>query len=43
MPSSIDQSYLDYWGFDRAPFALTPDPDMLYLSKQHRECMLRVQ
>jgi len=35
--------YLDYWGFRRSPFALTPDPDMLYLSKQHRECMLRLQ
>ena len=43
MPAYQDQSYLDYWGFDRAPFALTPDPDMLYLSKQHRECMLRLQ
>jgi type II secretory pathway predicted ATPase ExeA len=37
------QHYLDYWGFARSPFALTPDPDMLYLSKQHRECMLRLQ
>jgi type II secretory pathway predicted ATPase ExeA len=37
------QHYLDYWGFERSPFALTPDPDMLYLSKQHRECMLRLQ
>ncbi len=43
MNTNLDQSYLDYWGFDRAPFALTPDPDMLYLSKQHRECMLRLQ
>ena len=43
MPAYQDQSYLDFWGFDRAPFALTPDPDMLYLSKQHRECMLRLQ
>ena len=43
MRSSMDQSYLDYWGFQRAPFALTPDPDMLYLSKQHRECLLRLQ
>ncbi|MFC1529718.1 AAA family ATPase [Gemmatimonadota bacterium] len=43
MPGHLDQSYLDYWGFERAPFTLTPDPDMLYLSKQHRECMLRLQ
>ena len=43
MSSRIDQSYLEYWGFHRAPFALTPDPDMLYLSKQHRECLLRLQ
>ncbi len=43
MRPRMDQSYLDYWGFHRAPFALTPDPDMLYLSKQHRECLLRLQ
>jgi general secretion pathway protein A len=43
MPGHLDQSYLDFWGFKRAPFTLTPDPEMLYLSKQHRECMLRLQ
>ncbi len=43
MQTGLGQSYLDFWGFSRAPFALTPDPDMLYLSKQHRECMLRLQ
>jgi len=43
MQLGIKQNYLDFWGFSRAPFALTPDPDMLYLSKQHRECMLRLQ
>jgi general secretion pathway protein A len=43
MPTFRTGHYLDYWGFDRSPFALTPDPDMLYLSKQHRECMLRLQ
>ncbi len=41
--SGVKQNYLDFWGFSRAPFALTPDPDMLYMSKQHRECMLRLQ
>lgn len=43
MRTGSGQNYLDHWGFSRAPFALTPDPDMLYLSKQHRECMLRLQ
>jgi type II secretory pathway predicted ATPase ExeA len=43
MTTSDGRHYLDYWGFERSPFALTPDPDMLYLSKQHRECMLRLQ
>ncbi len=43
MQTGFSQNYLDFWGFGRAPFALTPDPDMLYLSKQHRECMLRLQ
>jgi len=43
MKKGFGQTYLDFWGFSRAPFALTPDPAMLYLSKQHRECMLRLQ
>ncbi|UCE19159.1 MAG: AAA family ATPase [Gemmatimonadota bacterium] len=38
----IDQ-YLTYWGLDKIPFSLTPDPEMLYLSSQHRECLLRLK
>jgi general secretion pathway protein A len=35
--------YLTYWGLKKIPFSLTPDPDMLYLSSQHRECLLRLK
>ena len=35
--------YLQYWGLNRTPFSLTPDPEMLYLSNQHRECLLRLR
>ncbi len=35
--------YHKYWGLASAPFSLTPDPNSLYLSKQHRECLLRLQ
>ncbi|MBK9468317.1 MAG: hypothetical protein IPO20_10335 [Gammaproteobacteria bacterium] len=27
--------YLEYYGLTRKPFALTPDPAFLFLSKQH--------
>ncbi len=37
------QEYLQYWGLKSVPFALTPDPRMLYLSKQHRECLMRLK
>lgn len=35
--------YLDYWGLRKLPFSLSPDPTMLYLSKQHRECLIRLK
>ena len=35
--------YHKYWGLSSAPFSLTPDPNHLYLSKQHRECLLRLK
>ncbi|MBN2289212.1 MAG: AAA family ATPase [Candidatus Glassbacteria bacterium] len=35
--------YLKYWGLEKAPFSLTPDPDMLYMSKQHQEGLIRLQ
>ena len=38
----IDQ-YLTFWGLEKIPFSLTPDPEMLYLSSQHRECLLRLK
>jgi len=37
------EDYLAYWGMTRAPFALTPDPEMLYLSSQHSECLMRLK
>ena len=35
--------YLTYWGMSKPPFSLTPDPDMLYLSTQHSECLMRLK
>ena len=35
--------YHKYWGLSCAPFSLTPNPDNLYMSKQHRECLLRLK
>ena len=35
--------YHKYWGLNCAPFSLTPNPDNLYMSKQHRECLLRLK
>jgi len=31
--------YLDYFGLKQVPFYLTPDPDSLYLTTQHREAL----
>jgi len=35
--------YLKYWGVRKPPFSLTPDPEMLYLSTQHSECLMRLK
>lgn len=36
--------YLRYWGFQRSPFSLAPDPGMLFLgSQQHQEALLRLK
>ncbi|MBI2841189.1 MAG: AAA family ATPase [Acidobacteria bacterium] len=35
--------YLSYWGFARHPFSLSPDPDMLFLSAQHQEALMRLK
>jgi type II secretory pathway predicted ATPase ExeA len=41
---SIDSvDYLEYWGLARQPFSLAPCPETLFLSKQHAECLLRLQ
>ncbi|NOZ22467.1 MAG: AAA family ATPase [Planctomycetes bacterium] len=37
------QEYLQYWGLKSVPFSLTPDPRLLYPSKQHRECLMRLK
>ncbi len=37
------EDYLQYWSITKAPFSLTPDPDMLYLSSQHSECLMRLK
>jgi len=36
-------TYLEYWGLAKPPFSLTPDPEMLHLSHQHRECLMRLK
>lgn len=40
-PGSFD--YHDYWGMEKAPFSLAPDPKRLFLSRQHGECLLRLK
>lgn len=37
------KEYLAYWGLESIPFSLSPEPDMLFLSKQHCECLLRLK
>ncbi|MFC1511763.1 AAA family ATPase [Candidatus Latescibacterota bacterium] len=39
----MNEDYLAYWGMSKPPFSLTPDPDMLYLSSQHAECLMRLK
>jgi len=35
--------YYGYWGLERPPFTLTPDPSKLYMSRRHTECLLRLK
>jgi type II secretory pathway predicted ATPase ExeA len=35
--------YLTYWGFQKSPFSLSPDPDMLFLGPHHQEALLRLK
>ncbi|MBN1290774.1 MAG: AAA family ATPase, partial [Candidatus Latescibacteria bacterium] len=39
----MNDDYLSYWGMSKPPFSLTPDPEMLYLSGQHSECLMRLK
>lgn len=39
----MSEEYLTYWGMTKPPFSLTPDPEMLYLSTQHSECLMRLK
>ncbi len=34
--------YLDFFGLDKEPFHITPDPDFLYLSPSHKEALATV-
>jgi len=40
---TVTEDYLKYWGMTKPPFSLTPDPEMLYLSGQHSECLMRLK
>jgi general secretion pathway protein A len=31
--------YLEYYGLERAPFSITPDPHYVFLSEQHRDAL----
>ena len=31
--------YKEFYGFTTYPFSLTPDPQFLYLSKNHEDCL----
>ncbi len=35
--------YLSYWGFQKSPFSLSPDPAMLCMGPQHQEALLRLK
>ena len=39
----MNPDYLTYWGISKPPFSLTPDPEMLYMSGQHSECLMRLK
>jgi type II secretory pathway predicted ATPase ExeA len=39
----VNEDYLSFWGMSKPPFSLTPDPEMLYLSSQHAECLMRLK
>jgi general secretion pathway protein A len=34
--------YLDFYGFEREPFGVTPDPDFLFMTPGHREALAQL-
>lgn len=34
--------YLDFYGFDRDPFGVTPDPDFLFMTPGHKEALAQL-
>lgn len=38
----MSKEYLDYWGFNRDPFHLAPDNEMMFLGGQYYECFERL-
>ena len=35
--------YEDFYGFKEKPFALTPDPEYLYMSQQHESALTMLE
>ncbi len=38
----MSKEYLDYWGFNRDPFHMAPDNEMMFLGGQYYECFERL-
>jgi len=43
MSINLLPEYLRYWRLIKPPFSLTPDPNMIYMSNQHRGCLMRLK
>src|ERR1051326_4961491 len=41
--NGTDRMYTAHFNLSAMPFALTPDPDFLYLSPDHREALAAIQ
>ncbi len=39
----MNERHLQYWGLHKQPFSLGPDPEMMFPSRQHSECLLRLR
>ncbi|MCL5035655.1 MAG: AAA family ATPase [Chloroflexi bacterium] len=40
---TLSNEQLDFFGLERQPFQLSPNPDFLYLSPSHEECLQRIR